>query len=370
MSLSDNLPKQMSKQLVKDSLGDLVTFKQHPRPWHMPLMVAIAVSFPVFLGAWLDQLAIGLLASLGSMVVLNLPYEGSFFFRMAQVLACSFGFVASFAMGLIAHLVPVLVLPLVFVVTFWVTLFSRYFRLGPPGGLFILMATSIAVFMPIQPNELPYYTGLVALGCLFSGVIACVYTIFIFLNKPSVAPLEFHYQPAQFADSVVIAATSTVSLAVALEINMPRPYWVLVGCYVVISGMSFLSMWHKQVQRIVGTTTGMGVAWLIFMLQPDPWGVAALLLVLIFLIETVIVRNYVLAATFITPLTILIAEYSHPDVDAVAILSQDVMGIISARFWDTVLGCVIGIIGGFIMHTEAYRAKLHIFERWVLGLFK
>ena len=141
----------------------------------------------------------------------------------------------------------------------------------------IATPTSIAVFMPIQPNELPYYTGLVGLGCLFSGIVACIYTIFIFLNKPSIVPLEFHYQPAQLADSVVIAATSTVSLAVALEINMPRPYWVLVGCYVVISGMSFLSMWHKQVQRIVGTTTGMGVAWLIFMLQPDAWGVAALL---------------------------------------------------------------------------------------------
>ena len=70
--------------------------------WHMLVMAGIAASLPIFLAASIGRWQDGLIASLGAMVFLNLPYQGSFLFRMVQLLACSFGFVACFSLGFIA----------------------------------------------------------------------------------------------------------------------------------------------------------------------------------------------------------------------------------------------------------------------------
>ncbi|WP_395146649.1 hypothetical protein ACF3N0_06085 [Moraxella atlantae] len=37
--------------------------------------------------------------------------------------------------------------------------------------------------------------------------------------------------------------------------------------------------------------------------------------------------------------------------------------IIMARFWDTALGCVIGVIGGAVMYSTSVRPKLQSLER-------
>lgn len=343
-------------ELIKGEVKHLVTFNYHPRPWHMPLVAGMAISFPVFIGAYFGQLAIGLLASLGSMVFLNLPYEGSLFYRLSQVLACSFGFVACFAVGLITHVVPILTLPLVFFVAFWVALFSRYYQLSPPAGVFIIMATAIALFMPTPLAQVPYYVGLIGLGCLFSGIVASTYSLVLLANSPSSEPPIFGYKQDMLVDSLLIALISTLSLAVALWLGMPRPYWVLVGCYVVIVGMSFRSMWMRQVQRIVGTGLGMLVAWLLVLLNPNAWEVAIAILMLSFLIETLVVRNYAVGAIFITPMTILIAEYANPNMANASMAVHEAM--ILSRFLDTVLGCIIGVIGGWVMHSKVFRPKL------------
>lgn len=357
------------RELVTGEVKHLVTFNYHPRPWHMPLMAAIALSFPIVLGAYFGQLAIGLLASLGSMVFLNLPYEGTLLFRLTQVLACSFGYVACFAVGLIAHMVPILTLPLVFFVTFWVALFSRYFRLLPPAGVFILMATAIALFMPIPPAQVPFYVGLIAFGCLFSGIVASVYSLVLLAKNPTVKPPVFKYQQDMLTDSVLIALISSLSLAVALWLNMPRPYWVLVSCYVVIIGMTFRSMWMRQVQRIVGTAVGMLVAWLILWLNPTAWGVAATMFGLVFLIETLVMRNYAFAAVFITPLTILMAEYSNPTLYTLNASMAIHEAVILSRFLDTALGCVIGMLGGVVMHSTYFRPKFQALEQRFFACF-
>lgn len=362
-----NTTKPNASQLIVGELQQLLTFKPHPRPWHMPLVAALAISFPVFVGSYTEQLALGMLASLGSMVFLNLPYQGGLFYRLAHVLACSFGFVACFALGLIAHALPVLILPTVMFVAFWVVLFGRYFRLSPPAGLFIIMATAIALFMPTPLAQVPFYVGIIALGCLFSGMAASAYTLWLLTKQHDVGKPQVGYQPDMLTDSTLVAVVVTLSLAVALWLKMPRPYWVLVGCYVVVVGASLQSMWSKQFQRIVGTGVGMLVAWLLLWLQPDAWGVALAIFALAFSIETLVVRNYASAALFITPLTILLAEYGNPNNPLVNTSMAAHEAIIMARFWDTALGCVIGVIGGAVMYSTSVRPKLQSLERRLMS---
>ena len=84
-----HLDNPITHQYIKHPLTTLTQFNRNPRPWHMPLFVAFAISFPVMIGAYLSDLRMGLLASLGAMVILNLPYTGSLLSRMTTVLACS-----------------------------------------------------------------------------------------------------------------------------------------------------------------------------------------------------------------------------------------------------------------------------------------
>lgn len=339
--------------VLRQQLSELITFNHHTRPWHMPIMAAISVSFPIFLAAYLGQLPYGLTASLGAMVFLNLPYQGSFLFRMMQILACSFGFVACFSLGVMTHLLPILTLPFIGFVSFWVALFTRYYRLSPPAGVFMIMSASIGLFIPIESMQIPFYVGLIALGCLFSGMIACLYTLITMYQKHDfIAVKPFYYHDDMLVDSTVVALTMVLATATALALDMPRPYWVTASCFVIITGMTFRSMWTKQIQRIIGTAFGMITAWCLLSLNLNPWGIAIAIMLLVATIETLIVRNYALAIIFVTPMTLLIAESGQH-------ANGEHLPIILARFWDTLVGCTIGVIGGLVMHNHRIRPKLH-----------
>ena len=40
------------KRMIDGELAHLLTINKSRRPWHLPLMTAIAISFPVFIGAY------------------------------------------------------------------------------------------------------------------------------------------------------------------------------------------------------------------------------------------------------------------------------------------------------------------------------
>lgn len=356
------MTKPISHHYIKQPLASLTTFKRNPRPWHMPLFAAIAISFPVMVGAYLGDLPMGLLASLGAMVILNLPYVGSLLFRMTAVLACSFGMVASFAVGLVAHSLPVLTIPLVLCVSFWITLFSRYYKLLPPAGLFIIMSSAIALFMPIKTAQIPQLIGVVALGSLFAGMVAFLYSLLLIYNKPVPpvpAPAPVH---EILGDTFIVSVFIALSLLVAMLLNMPKPYWVPMSCYVIIQGMNFQSIWIKHIHRIVGTAIGMLLAWLLFSLHLSDMGVALCMFGMIFCIETFVVRNYAAAVIFVTPLTIFLAEYS-------AVHPSAIDDIVITRFWDTVLGCTIGVLGGSVILSPVVRAKVQVIVDKVVAKF-
>ena len=93
---------------------------------------------------------------------------------------------------------------------------------------------------------------------------------------------------------------------------------------------------------------GLLVAWGLVALPLTAWGIAAVMTALTVVIETLVVRNYGLAVVFITPLTIVLAEgarLGHDSPDA----------LLQARLLDTVLGCVIGLLGAALMRSARPR---------------
>jgi uncharacterized membrane protein YccC len=139
-----------------------------------------------------------------------------------------------------------------------------------------------------------------------------------------------------------------ISLLLAQSLQLEKAYWVPVSCLAVIQGVSVRAIWNKQLHRIAGTSIGLLVSWGLLSLTMDKWMICLTIMLLTFMIEMIVVRHYALAAIFITPLTILLAEAATMEHGTVTLLIQ-------ARFFDTVLGCLVGLTGGICLHSPAFR---------------
>ncbi|RJF69563.1 FUSC family protein [Rhodopseudomonas palustris] len=340
------------KALAHEEWRALITINPSDRPWQMPASVALAAGVPMLIGAYFDHLDYGLISSLGGMAFLYLP-RTPLHHRMVTMMACAFGFLGCYVVGLVVHLLPFLLVPALTLVAVLVTMVCRYYRVGPPGSLFFVMAASIAAYTPSDLLQLPLKAGLFALGALLSTQIAFVYSL-IALRIRTPAPVE-PLQPFDFdtvvLDSVLIGAAVGVALAIAQALQLDRPYWVPVSCLAVIQGMSIRAIWNRQLHRILGTAIGLGVAAVLLALPLEKWSIALSIMTLSFVIEMAVIRHYGFAVIFITPLTIFLAD--------AASLGHAVPGaIIQARFIDTVLGCFIGLVGGILLHNASFRAAV------------
>ncbi len=337
---------------LRREIVHLTTVNPSERRWQMPFCAALATGLPLLIGAWFDHLGYGLVSSLGGLVFLYAP-NTRLSHRMVSLMACAFGMSACYALGAMSHFLPALLIPLLTFIAILVSMVCRFYVLGPPGSLFFIMAAAIGAYTPIELEQIPLYVGLVTMGGLLAYLIAFFYSVYILrLQAPQpVAPLP----PASFGfvifDSIVIGALVGISLLLAQALQLERPYWVPVSCVAVIQGASLRAVWTKQVHRVVGTGVGLLVSWALLLLPLDKWGVALTMMALAFIIEVLVVRHYGLAAVFITPLTILLAEAAalgHGSPDA----------LLLARFVDTVLGSVVGLAGGVCLHSPRFRDAL------------
>ncbi|OIR00449.1 hypothetical protein GALL_175140 [mine drainage metagenome] len=319
------------------------------RRWQMPFCAALAAGLPLLIGAYFDHLDYGLVSLLGGLVFLYTPGT-PLSHRMVSLMASAFGMSACFALGLMSHFLPLLLVPVLTFIAILVTMVCRFYAVGPPGSLFFIMAAAIGAYSPVAALQVPLLVGLLTMGCLLACLIAFFYSVHILrLQAPTpVAPLP----PASFDfvifDSVVIGAFVGISLALAQALQLDRPYWVPVSCLAVIQGASLRAVWNKQLQRIAGTGIGLLLTWALLALPLDKWSVSLMMIVLIFTVETLVVRHYGLAAIFITPMTIFLAEATrlgHGSADA----------MLRARVLDTVLGSLVGLVGGICLHSPRFR---------------
>jgi len=353
------------KRLISGEIEHLMTVNQSRRPWHMPIIAAIAISFPVFVGAYFDALSAGIKASLGAMIILNLPFIGSLPQRMVTVMAWGFAMSLCFALGLIAQQLPFMKIPVFALVAFAIVIFGRYYNQPPPAGLFVMMSTAIALFIPVPLTQIVAATGLVMLGSGFALIMALLYSLWLLATRERTNLPAQSYQPETISESIMVAGFVSLSLSLALVLAMPYPYWAAVSCFIIIQGIHLRTMWIKQFHRLLGTLIGMGVAAWMLSWHLTLWQVAAAIFVLMLCIESLVDRHYGLAVIFITPLTVFIAEYGS----GLSPSQQLYQEVIRARMLDTALGCLIGLMGGMAMQSAKLRVSLSRLERWLLARF-
>ena len=335
--------------LLGEELRHLTTIQASDRVWQMPFAAAISLGLPLLIGAYFNHLEYGLASSLGGLAFLYLP-STPLYHRMVTVMACSFGLSACYALGVMSQLIPVLMMPALIFTAILVTMVCRFYALPPPGSLFFIMAASIGAYSPVPVLQLPLTVGLVSMGTMLACLIGFFYSLHMLRRHTpkAVAPLPSPTFDFVVFDSVVIGVFVGISLALAQVLQLEKAYWVPVSCLAVIQGASLRAVWIKQVHRVAGTTIGLLLVWPLLLLPLDKWSISLTVMALAFIIESTVVRHYAFASIFITPLTILLVE-------AATLGHNSPAALMSARFVDTLLGCLVGLAGGICLHNLVFR---------------
>jgi hypothetical protein len=340
---------QTLKALLHTEWQQLMTISPTDRVWQMPIAAALASGLPLLVGAWFDHLNYGLVSSLGGMIFLYLPAT-PMAYRMMFVMAAAFGMVGCYTLGLMSHFFPWTIFPMLIFITSFVTMACRAYGVGIPGNVFFVMAAAIGAYSRIEVEQIPTMVGLLAMGSLLAVLIGLFYSMIILrIHPPKPIPV---LPPPSFDtmvfEPVIIGVFAGISLMIAQALDFQKPYWVPVSCVIVMAAASLRAKWNKQVHRILGSGIGLLVAWAIFLLPLNKWMVCFVMMLLSFITEALVLRHYAAAAIFLTPSAILLAEAS-------SLGEAPVWPMIQARFFDTVLGCVVGFVGGLCLHSPKFR---------------
>jgi len=123
----------------------------------------------------------------------------------------------------------------------------------------------------------------------------------------------------------------------ASALGVEHAYWAMSAAVLVVhQGFDWVRTLQRGVERMVGTWVGLGLAAVVLTLHPQGLWLVLIIATLQFTIEMLIVRNYALAAVFITPIALTIASGGHP--------VDDVGGLLFARGMDTLIGCSLALV--------------------------
>ncbi|MGR7023005.1 FUSC family protein [Geodermatophilus sp. URMC 62] len=126
-----------------------------------------------------------------------------------------------------------------------------------------------------------------------------------------------------------------------------RPYWVLLTVAIVLKP-DFGSVFTRAVQRGAGTLLGVLIGSLLLSVLPgDAWVVLAMV-VAVGLLPWARGANFGLFSVFQTPVIILLLDLAVPGGP----------GLVGARLVDTLIGCGIVLVAGYLLWPQTWRAPL------------
>lgn len=342
---------EIIKQTAITQIKSFLVVKNNKRSWHIPLLAALCVGIPLFIGLYFKHLSLGLSASIGGLVILYYQPAISFGSRMLTLLVCSFGFSLSLAIGLGFSFNPYISAVVLGFFAMGINWVTTFFKTKPPGNFFFIMIASMASCQPFHLELIPEKIGFIFLGTMLACFLALCHGLLTLKKQQSAEVLAIHIKKGQFVsliDSVVIGVFISISLIIGHIFEMQNPYWIPISCLAILQGISRNHVWERMVHRIVGTFIGIGLCWIILQISDTPLTICFSIFVLLYIAETLIIKNYALAVIFITPMTILLAEVGTS-------FTSNTEIIVPARFLDITIGSVLGAIGGWIIYNQRFK---------------
>lgn len=323
----------MMKTVIKQELRGLVRLKTSNRPWHIPLLASICIGTPLLFGLLMGDLQSGVFACLSAMVILYLPAQAPVVRKMITLLTCAFGFMVSFAVGLIFSFNPWIAAVTLGVFATSIHWTSLYFAAPPPGSFFFIMIAAMTITMPFDAASIPHKLGLMGLGTIFTCSLGLIYSILMAKRLPlkhsgTITTVLRKNPYANFIEAIIHGFFLFTALAVGYLVKMENPYWVPISCAAVMQGASRYHIWQRSFHRILGTFIGIGLTWTLLQVVSNPIAMVLAIILLQFIIEMMITRQYALAVIFITPLTVFLAELVSPMISDSYLLSTFASGIL------------------------------------------
>jgi uncharacterized membrane protein YccC len=174
------------------------------------------------------------------------------------------------------------------------------------------------------------------------------------IYKPSLRMIfsgAFDKNSIVFIAALRFCVVTIIAAIIAYQFNLARSYWVPLSCVAVMSGTTIVASFHRAIQRGFGTIVGILIASFILAAQPHGYIIAFFILLLTFITELFIVKNYGLAALFFTPNALLMAESTSQG-------SFSFSYFASARLMDVLIGSAIGLIGVWLVGRRSASSRL------------
>ena len=137
---------------------------------------------------------------------------------------------------------------------------------------------------------------------------------------------------------MVLGTALAGGLAVALGLG--HGYWAAISAAAVLHSVNVRTTAQRAVQRTLGTFAGLLVALGLLAVHPGPAALAVLIVLLEFLLEYVVVRNYGLGVVFLTPLALLLSDLAVP---------EPAGELVVERALGSVLGIVVGLLCALVV---------------------
>jgi uncharacterized membrane protein YccC len=144
------------------------------------------------------------------------------------------------------------------------------------------------------------------------------------------------WSPALLAAARVGAATAIAGTIGAL-LGLERAYWTMAAAVLILhQGLDWVRSLQRGVERMSGTLVGLALAGAVLAARPEGLWLLATLMLLQFVIEMTVVRNYALAVVFITAAALTISAGGHP--------ALHIEHLLWVRGIDTFIGCMTGLV--------------------------
>jgi uncharacterized membrane protein YgaE (UPF0421/DUF939 family) len=299
---------------------------------------AVAVGLPLAAFPVAGDVQSGALASLGALAVLYAPGL-TYPRRAARVLAVGAGLAVAVAAGTLAAGSQAAIAAVIALVAGVSVLLSRWRSVPPPGALMPVLVCATATQIPLDSAPLATRVGLVALGVAVAWFVVMAAGPFRRGSSgpaPTLRPTP--PWPQILRASARGGAGTGAAALVALVIGLPRPDWAAVACAAVLVHDATRATVRRAGHRAVGTAAGIAVAGLLLATAPGALALVVLVVVLQFVVELTVARNYTLAVVFITPLALLQGTLATGQLDG------PVAGLLAGRLVETAIGCAVAVL--------------------------
>ncbi|MGW6464751.1 FUSC family protein [Streptomyces rubiginosohelvolus] len=100
--------------------------------------------------------------------------------------------------------------------------------------------------------------------------------------------------------------------AAALPLGLGHGYWAAISAAAVLHSVNVRTAAQRAAQRTLGTMAGLLLALGVLAARPEPVVLVLVIVVMEFLLEYVVARNYGLGVVFLTPLALLLTDLAAP----------------------------------------------------------